>query len=501
VFTPAVAVSASHSMVHRLLFSERARSLSLQIGLIGAVAALVVWVAGNVEQNLNALGISLSFGSFDDAAGFPISETLPVPFFGLIEVTVVLLFLAGLAVSLRCRLIVKKKGVLRHGSMRESALVRLPWLALPLVGWLILAAVLGKWSTLSWGVYAPESPYLLALAVGFLNTLKVAALGIPVATVLGLAIGLMRVSAEPGLRILGRSYVEVLRNVPLLLQLVFWYALVLNIFPLVQDGLNIRGAVFLNNRGLFMPEPVIRSGHGDVSFFVFSIGISLLWLLSGRLVLAQARQRTSTPINRLRDEGAWVQGFNSALNCCLRHGRMCAVLLWLSAAACVVGAGYLVDLSLEFNLPELVFGGRNLRGGWTLTPEFLALVLGLSVYTAAFVAEIVRSGLGAVEKGQVEAARALGLSSGQTLQLVVLPQALRVMVPPITSQYLNLVKNSSLAVAVGYPELVSVGGTILNQTGKSVEIILIWMVVYLTLSLAISVVMNVYNAQVKIVGR
>lgn len=489
--------------LQRLLFSERIRSLAVQAGMLVAVIAVALWVWGNLQKNLKNLGISLSFRTFSDTSGFPISETLPVPLPGPLEFFLATALLVGLFVSLRRRLSAKQSGALRHSTMKDAALIHLFWLALPLLGWMCVGFFTGKWSTLTWSGYTPESAYSTALAVGLMNTVKVAALGIALSTALGLVIGLMRTSAVPGLRALGRAYVELLRNVPLLLQLVFWYALVLNAFPLVQNGLNIRGAVFLNNRGLFLPEPVFSQGgpQGAWAIMVFCVGLSLLILLTGRVLVGQLRAHGHLAWS---GSGTSHNPENGGPSAALPGGRR---VRWLSLASVMVALGIIVvaerllGLSVTFHFPELVFGGRNLRGGWTLTPEFLALVLGLSFYTAAFIAEIVRSGISAVDKGQIEAARALGLSSGKTLKLIVLPQALRVMVPPITSQYLNLAKNSSLAVAVGYPELVSVGGTILNQTGKSVEVILIWMFVYLTLSLLIALVMNVYNAQVKIVGR
>lgn len=492
--------------LQRLLFSERVRSLAVQSGMLAAVVIVALWVWGNLQMNLKALGISLSFGTFRDTSGFPISETLPVPSFGPLEFFLAISFLVGCVVSLRHRLTVKQRGSLRHVSLKDSAIIRLFWIFLPLLGWVCVGLTTGGWSTLTWKSFTPESAYSTALAVGLMNTIKVAALGIVLSTLLGLVIGLFRSSATPGLRALGRAYVEVLRNVPLLLQLVFWYALVLSVFPLVQDGLNIKGAVFLNNRGLFLPEPMFGGSESQASWslMVFFVSLSLFILLTGRVLVRQVKQQGHLSWRGFEPSGSRSRAQGGVSLTSVRRGRQ---EIWLSLGSVILALGVVLvaerslDLSVTFHFPELVFGGRNLRGGWTFTPEFLALVLGLSFYTAAFVAEIFRSGISAVDRGQIEAARALGLSSGKTLRIIVLPQALRVMVPPITSQYLNLAKNSSLAVAVGYPELVSVGGTILNQTGKSVEIILIWMFVYLTLSLLIALMMNVYNAQVKIVGR
>jgi general L-amino acid transport system permease protein len=251
--------------------------------------------------------------------------------------------------------------------------------------------------------YSAADSYARALAVGLANTFKVAALGIVLATVLGAAVGLLRLSRNMLLKALSGAYVELIRNVPLLVQLFFWYALITEALPHPRAALHPLPGVFLSNRGLFFPT--------------FS----------------------STPV---------LEGF-------------------------------------------------NFTGGMALTPEFVALLAGLGLYTAAFIAEIVRAGVLAIGRGQWDAAHALGLSRRQALRHVVAPQALRVIVPPLTSQYLNLIKNSSLAVAIGYPELVSIANTTINQTGQAIEGVAIIMAVYLTISLAISGFMNWYNARLK----
>ena len=251
--------------------------------------------------------------------------------------------------------------------------------------------------------YSAADNYARALAVGLANTFKVAVLGIAAATLLGTGIGLLRLSKNTLLRSLAAAYVEFVRNVPLLVQLFFWYALITEALPHPRAALHPLPGVFLSNRGVFFPS--------------FS----------------------STPV---------LEGF-------------------------------------------------NFTGGMALTPEFAALLAGLALYTAAFIAEIVRAGVLAIERGQWDAAHALGLSRRQALRHVVAPQALRVIVPPLTSQYLNLTKNSSLAVAIGYPDLVSIANTIINQTGQAIEGIAIIMAVYLTISLSISAFMNWYNARLK----
>lgn len=322
-------------------------------GIQFLIAALVVlcagWAVHNFSSNLHALGKSFGFASFGDPAGFPISETLPLPGFE----------------------------------------------------------------------YSPESSYWAALAMGLLNTLKISLASLVLAGFLGLAMGIGRLSRNREIRFAAASYVSIVRSVPVLLQLILIYVLILNFLPLVasswtlfpyatsEDGAPLYRA-YLNNRGLFLAVPNIN----------------------------------------------WSAGFK---------------ILW--------------------NAPHPSFGGRNLQGGLHLSPEYLALFLGLGTYSSAYIAEIVRGGILSVDRGQREAARALGMSEYQTLRYVILPQAWKVIVPPLTSQFLSLAKNSSLGVAVGYPELVAVGGTILNQTGRSVEVILVWMSVYLSISLAISLLM------------
>lgn len=252
--------------------------------------------------------------------------------------------------------------------------------------------------------YGPTSTYGRAFIVGLLNTLIVAVVGIVLATVLGLAIGVTRLSSNWLAARLAAAYVEIVRNIPLLLQILFWYFAVLRRLPPPQESLSLAHAIFLNNRGLYLPDPI------------------------------------------------------------------------------------------SFTVPALA--GFNVAGGFKIIPEFAALTLALSMYTAAFIAETVRGGVQAIPRGQTEAAYALGLRPGQALRLIILPQALRLITPPLTSQYLNLTKNSSLAVAIGYPDLVSVfAGTVLNQTGQALEVLTLTMVVYLTLSLAIAGAMNLVNAK------
>jgi general L-amino acid transport system permease protein len=321
--------------------------------------------------------------------------------------------------------------------------------------------------------YNSKATYARAFLAGLANTLLVSVLGIITATVLGFALGIARLSSNWLVARLALVYVETVRNVPVLLQLLVWYVAVLRALPAPKDSLALGGGTFLNVRGLHLPRPVLPDGFGWTVLALLALGIAaVLWLRRWA-----ARRRLET--------GEQFPVFWSSL-----------ALIVLPPLALFLAAG----APLAFDYPEL--GRFNFAGGLTIEPEFMALLVGLSVYTAAFIAEIVRSGIAGVPRGQLEAAAALGLTRTQSLRLVVIPQAMRIIIPPLTNQYLNLTKNSSLAVAIGYPDLVSVfAGTVLNQTGQAVEVILITMTVYLAISLVTAAAMNVFNARMAIVER
>jgi len=307
--------------------------------------------------------------------------------------------------------------------------------------------------------------------VGLLNTLLVAGLGIIFATILGFIIGISRLSSNWLLSKVAGGYVETIRNLPLLLQLLFWYNAVLKALPDIRESIVVGGA-FLNNRGLFLPEPIFKSGFGAVAITAL-VGIagSIAFFLWARK--RQERTGQQAPV-------FWVT---------------LTLVLGLPLAVFAL-AGF----PLGFDFPKA--GRFNIAGGVEVLPEFAALLFGLSVYTAAFIAEVVRAGILAVSRGQSEAAYSLGLRPGPTLRLIVVPQAMRVIIPPLTSQYLNLTKNSSLAVAIGYPDLVQVfTGTVLNQTGQAVEVVAITMLVYLVISLTTSLLMNIYNSRMALSER
>jgi general L-amino acid transport system permease protein len=321
--------------------------------------------------------------------------------------------------------------------------------------------------------YRSTSSFGRAFVIGLLNTLLVSALGIVLATVLGFAVGLGRLSSNWLVAQLSTAYVEIVRNVPLLLQLFVWYVGVLRTLPMPQEAVGLGAGAYLDVRGAHLPRLVTGS----------AVGWSVVIALVCGIVLAVMLDRWAR-----RRQAETGEAFPSLA----------------AGAGLVVGLPLLVLLASSWTLhvdyPTL--GRFNFEGGLTIEPEFLALLAGLTFYTAAFIAEIVRAGIEAVPRGQKEAARALGLRPWQVQRLVVIPQALRVIIPPLTNQYLNLTKNSSLAVAIGYPDLVSVfAGTVLNQTNQAVEVILITMGVYLAISLATALAMNWFNARMALVER
>jgi general L-amino acid transport system permease protein len=317
--------------------------------------------------------------------------------------------------------------------------------------------------------YDRSDTYARVFFVGLLNTLLVSGLGIVLATMLGFVIGIARLSPSWLLARLAGGYVELIRNLPLLFQILFWYLAVLGTLPGPRQSISLFGEVFLNNRGLFVPAPVAGEGSGIV-VAAFAFGVIAFVALRHWAKRQQDRTGRQFPL-------VWAA---------------VALLIVLPFTVLVVQG-----FPIGFEKPEL--RGFNFVGGMRLFPEFVALLVALTTYTAAYIAEIVRAGILAVPRGQTEAALALGLRRRATLRLVVVPQALRVIVPPLTNQYLNLTKNSSLAVAVGYPDLVAVfAGTALSQTGQAIEIIAITMAVYLVISLVTSALMNWYNARVAV---
>jgi general L-amino acid transport system permease protein len=320
----------------------------------------------------------------------------------------------------------------------------------------------------TWLPYSPRDTYLRAFIVGLTNTLRVAVIGIVLATVLGTLVGIARLSSNWLLSRLAAIYVEVLRDVPLLLQLLLWYVLMQGL-PAARAAWQPIEGIYLSNRGLMLPSIPIEAGN--------------LWVL----LVAAIGVAASYAIRKRQTGQQMLDG---------KPRR-----IWPTALALVIGLPILASLALgvswTITKPEL--RGFNFVGGLTLAPEYFALLIALVTYTSAFIAEIVRSGIQSVAKGQWDAAMSLGLRRRFVLQQIVMPQALRVIIPPMTSQYLNLTKNSSLAVAVGYQDIVSIANTTLNQTGQAIEAIAIIMLVFLTVSLGISLFMNWYNARIALV--
>ncbi len=317
-----------------------------------------------------------------------------------------------------------------------------------------------------------EMTYGRAFVVSVLNTLLVSFIGVFFATILGFFVGVARLSSNWMISKIAMVYIEIVRNIPLLLQIFFWYFAVLRALPQPRNSVEFLGEFFLNNRGVYVPRPVAEPGF-DLVLIALVVGIV------GAIFISRWARR------RQEATGQQFHSFWVGLG----------LIIGLPAIASIA-----MGLPLNFESPELK--GFNFRGGLNLIPEFVSLTLALSIYTASFIGEIVRSGIQAVSHGQSEAAHSLGLRQSWTLRLVVIPQAMRVIIPPLTSQYLNLTKNSSLAAAIAYPDLVLIfAGTVLMQTGQAVEVIAMTMAVYLTISLTISIFMNWYNKRIALVER
>lgn len=313
--------------------------------------------------------------------------------------------------------------------------------------------------------------YLMAYVIGLSNTLRVALVGLVMATILGTLIGIGRLTKNTLVKSLCTSYVEVTRNIPLLLQLFMWYFAMTELLPPIEEPLKPLAGVFFSKNGLQYPLPVWAPGHwGTLIGLCVGIGAWKFWT---RHVKQHFEATGHTKPSFLPGLGLWV---------------LCGVVGWLAGGA-----------PGEIDIPEVT--EINVVGGGSVTPEYLTLLIGLTVYTSGYIAEVVRAGIQSVSFGQHEAAVALGLKRTQELRLIQLPQAMRVIIPPLTSQYLNLIKNSSLAVAVGYPDLVSISSTALNQTGRAIECIALVMLIYLSLSLLTSALMNIYNRRVRIKDR
>lgn len=319
--------------------------------------------------------------------------------------------------------------------------------------------------------FTANSTFSRALIVGLLNTILVAVLGIITATIIGFIVGIGRLSRNWLVARLCTVYVELFRNIPPLLVIFFWYLGVLSVLPQPRESYELPFGTYLNSRGFFIPRPIWEQGAWLIAVALL-VGIVATWVVSRWAYKRQMATGQRFPV------------FRTAL----------ALIIGLPVVVFLV-----LGMPVTFDPP--ILGTFNLNGGMDIKPEFLSLYLALSFYTASFIAEIVRAGIIGVSRGQTEAASALGLRPNHTLRLVIVPQALRIIIPPLTSQYLNLTKNSSLAVFIGYPDLIQIGQTTMNQTGQAIEIVAIWMVIYLGLSLATSAFMNWYNSKMALVER
>jgi len=369
-----------------------------QILFLIVIAAGIWWLLNNLQTNLKACGLKISFGFLKNTAGFPISEGLR---------------------------------------------------------------------------YDPTDVNGYAFWVGIVNTIRVAVIGIVLATVIGVVVGVARLSSNWLVKKLAGIYVEVIRNIPLLVQLFFWYfAVMLTALPMVKNSISLPGSIYLTRRGVYMPWATVTESFSTWIFYVIGgLALAIIVYVLRRMQL----KRTERP------------GFP---------------IIWATTVLILtLVAGWFITPGNPLALSVPVLGRFNFEGGLWLSTSFTALLIGLSVYTGAFIAEIVRAGITAVSKGQTEAAKAIGLKNMLILRLVILPQALRVIIPPLASQYLNLTKNSSLAILIGYYDLMNVGTTIFNQTGRAVEMILLIMASYLTMSLLTSLLMNYYNRRMKLVER
>ncbi len=320
--------------------------------------------------------------------------------------------------------------------------------------------------------YDPSRSFLYAFLVGVLNTLKVSIVGIFFATILGTLVGIARLSTNWLVNRLALVYIEFHRNIPLLVLLLLWYRGIFTRMPEVEDSIRLPGPIYFNQRGLYLTWPRLTSTGTP---FVLSILFGIILAIVAWIYLRRRQELTG------------------------RSTYFAFVSLGLLLIIPIIG--YLISGGDPLDASIPILEGFNFRGGYHLTPEFIALLVGLVTYTAGFIAEVVRAGIQAVDRGQLEAARAIGLSYSQILSLVIIPQALRIIIPPMISQYLNLTKNSSLAVFIGYPEIFFIGKTTINQAGRAIQVFLLIMAVYLSISLVTSFLLNIYNRRIQLVER
>jgi general L-amino acid transport system permease protein len=433
--------------------------------LAGLIYAGVL-IFRNTIANLRARGIASGFGYLGNEAGFRIGETVPIPdpaSGSLPQLLLALIF--GLIAVRALRELAGRYGRVVGDDLQLAIAMLVLLVAVP--GGVFYAGLgdIHLWT------YDESASYGFALLTGLGNTLKLAALGIVLTTLVGFTVGIARLSSNWLIARLATAYVETIRNMPLLVQIFFWYFAVIRTLPNVRESWRLCDAVVLNNRGIYLPAPVAQD--------------ALPWFALAAVAAPAAGWLWSRHARARHNRGG---GLLPVL------WPVLALLVGLPAAAWLIAGA-----PLTFSHPEL--RGLNFTGGLRLSPEYAAMLVALVLYIGAYIAEIVRSGLQAVDAGQRHAAYALGLTSGQTMRLIVIPLALRVIIPPLTSQYLNLAKQTSLGVAIGFPELVSVGNTTINQSGQAIEVIAIMMSVYLVISLLISLFMNWYNRRIALTER
>lgn len=441
---------AENLLTPRAANSQLRRMLS-RIGLIAVLLAGAYFAYAGASGILAARGIGTGFSFLRNEAGFAIGEKMPIPILGgpasLFAALLVLAAILGLGVKL----------VAAGISPRKNHVLTLCVLACLA---LLCTLLLTRSAQLDWIVYAPEDSFAFAMLTGFANTVKVSFFGCILATVIGIVVGLARLSSNWLVSRTAAVFVESLRNVPLLIQVFFWYFGVIRALPNVRQSIDILGVAELNNRGIFLPSP-------DPTAAALPFFVSLAAAIAGFVLLRRQAVRTKMATGQTPRWWFLVP--------------LLAVLL----PACVWVA---LGAPIEFSYP--VRKGFNFVGGVVTTPEFSALLIGLSLYSATFIAEIVRGGIQGVDPGQREAARALGLGEGRIMRLVIFPQALKVMFPPLITQYLSLIKDSSLGFAIAYPELVSINNVMVNQTGQPIEILTITIAVFVLLNLAVTLVLS-----------
>jgi general L-amino acid transport system permease protein len=436
------------------------RMIFYQITFLLTILGTGYWLTSNIIKNMIQRGISSGFGFMIKESGFDISETIPLPLIEGRGLFIVILSLAYVLGFIFVYWRAHSKG--EKISPRANKVLIAAFFLIGVLGSLFY--LMGD--SIAWIGFSQVSSYSFAILTGVLNTLKLAFAGCITATIVGLMVGIGRLSPNWLLKRLSGIYVETFRNIPILLQILFWYFIVIGVLPSVRQSINFYDMFFLNNRGAYFP--MVNPCEGFRPFML----VLVLTIIS---ICFMGRYKKK----KIELEGKEFKIFYPSL----------FIFAGLSLFSIMV---FGTPISLSYP----VLKGFNFQGGLVLSPEFVAMFLGLVIYTSAYVAEIVRSGIQAISKGQIEAGLALGLKRGQLLRLVVLPQSLRVIIPPLTGQYLSLAKDTSLGVAVAYPELASVSGTIMAVSGQVVEVLALTMSVYLTISLLISLFMNWYNTQI-----